>query len=168
MLKKIKFFLLTKIIFFLFSLSVFSSVPEDTISNNDLISLINKVPPPPKSINDVIKLLENSKSDVQVVEKYKQIANSKPDPNLKGAQLFEFHQRQFEALEQLGLVKELEQNCLRGIEIAKELYKELSSDAADQIYLSAETNCVNFHSVDRKSTRLNSSHSQQSRMPSSA
>ena len=152
MLKKIKFFLLTKIIFFLFSLSVFSSVPEDTISNNDLISLINKVPPPPKSINDVIKLLENSKSDVQVVEKYKQIANSKPDPNLKGAQLFEFHQRQFEALEQLGLVKELEQNCLRGIEIAKELYKELSSDAADQIYLSAETNCVNFHSVegDRK------------------
>ena len=63
MFKKLKFFLLTKVIFFLFSLSVFSSVPEDTISNNDLISLINKVPPPPKSINDVIKLLENSKTN---------------------------------------------------------------------------------------------------------
>ena len=64
-----------------------AAIPEETISNNDLVNLLNKVPPPPKSINDVIKLLENSKSDVQVVEKYKQIANSKPDPNLKGAQL---------------------------------------------------------------------------------
>ena len=150
--KKIKILSIVLIIFFNLIFNVYPNTPPDKISDKDLVSLIDKVPPPPKSINDVIKLLENSKSDVQVVEKYKQIANSKPDPNLKGVQLFEFHQRQFEALEQLGLVTELEQNCLKGIEIAKELYKELSSDAADQIYLSAETNCLNFHSVegDRK------------------
>ena len=101
--KKVKILSIVLIVFFNLIFNVNSNTPSDKISDIDLVSLIDKVPPPPKSINDVVKLLENSKSDVQVVEKYKQIANSKPDPNLKGAQLFEFHQRQFEALEQLGL-----------------------------------------------------------------
>jgi CHAT domain-containing protein len=150
---KVIYFFLTLLIFINLDFNSKANTPStDQISDKDLVALIDKVPPPPKNINDVIKLLDNSKSDIQAVEKYKQIASSKPDPSLKGVQLFEYHQRQFEALEQLGLVKELEQNCLRGIEIAKELYKELSSDAADQIYFNAETNCLNFHSIegDRK------------------
>ena len=36
------------------------------------------------------------------------------------------------------------------------------------MYLSQAPRTVGIHLVDRKSTRLNSSHSQQSRMPSSA
>ena len=93
-----------------FSTSAISNQPEKELSEKDLIALIDKVPPPPKNINDVIKLLDNSKADVQSVEKYKQIVNSTPDPNLTKAQLFEFVQRKSEALESLGLVKELEQN----------------------------------------------------------
>lgn len=150
--KKIKILSTALIVFFSLILSVHSNTPPDQTNDKDLVSLINKVPPPPKSINDVIKLLDNSKSDIQAVEKYKQIANSKPDPSLKGVQLFEHHQRQFEALEQLGWVKELEQNCHQGIEITKELAKEIYSETAGNLYLNAVVNCLNFHSVegDRK------------------
>ncbi len=117
-----------------FSTSAISNQPEKELSEKDLIALIDKVPPPPKNINDVIKLLDNSKADVQSVEKYKQIVNSTPDPNLTKAQLFEFVQRKSEALESLGLVKELEQNCLMGLEVSKELQKEK--------YLDAQINCI--------------------------
>ncbi len=123
-----------------FSTSAISNQPEKELSEKDLIALIDKVPPPPKNINDVIKLLDNSKADVQSVEKYKQIVNSIPDPNLTKAQLFEFVQRKSEALESLGLVKELEQNCLMGLEVSKELQKEK--------YWDAQVNCINFHSIE--------------------
>ena len=146
--KKIKILSTALFIFFSLILSVYSNTPPDQTNDKDLVSLINKVPPPPKSINDVIKLLDNSKADVQSVEKYKQIINSTPDPNLKGVQLFEYHQRKFEALEQLGLVKELEQNCLKGIEITQELSKDLNTDTANDLYLNAEINCLNFHSIE--------------------
>ena len=123
-----------------FSTSAISNQPEKELSEKDLIALIDKVPPPPKNINDVIKLLDNSKADVQSVEKYKQIVNSTADPNLTKAQLFEFVQRKSEALESLGLVKELEQNCLMGLEVSKELQKEK--------YWDAQVNCINFHSIE--------------------
>lgn len=150
--KKIKILSTALIVFFSLILSVYSNTPPDQTNDKDLVSLINKVPPPPKSINDVIKLLDNSKADVQSVEKYKQIINSTPDPNLKGIQLFEHHQRQFEALEQLGLVKELEQNCLKGVEIASKISSEVHYDVASNLYLNAQINCLNFHSIegDRK------------------
>jgi len=150
--KKIKILSTALFIFFNLILSAYSNTPPDQTNEKDLVSLINKVLPPPKSINDVIKLLDNSKADVESVEKYKQIINSTPDPSLKGIQLFEHHQRQFEALEQLGLVKELEQNCLKGIEIAGEISSEVHHDVASNIYLNAQINCLNFHSIegDRK------------------
>ncbi len=150
--KKIKILSTALFIFFSLILSVYSNTPPDQTNDKDLVSLINKVPPPPKSINDVIKLLDNSKADVQSVEKYKQIINSTPDPSLKGIQLFEHHQRQFEALEQLGLVKELEQNCLKGVEIASKISSEVHYDVASNLYLNAQINCLNFHSIegDRK------------------
>jgi len=150
--KKIKILSTALIVFFSLILSVYSNTPPDQTNDKDLVSLINKVPPPPKSINDVIKLLDNSKADVQSVEKYKQIINSTPDPSLKGIQLFEHHQRQFEALEQLGLVKELEQNCLKGVEIASKISSEVHYDVASNLYLNAQINCLNFHSIegDRK------------------
>jgi len=150
---KVIYFFLTLLIFINLDFNSKANTPStDQISDKDLVALIDKVPPPPKNIDDVIKLLDNSKSDIQAVEKYKQIASSKPDPSLKGVQLFEYHQRQFEALEQLGWVKELEQNCLQGIEITKELAKEIYSETADSLYLIAVINCLNFHSVegDRK------------------
>ena len=150
--KKIKILSTALIVFFSLIFNAYSNTPPDQTNDKDLVSLINKVPPPPKSINDVIKLLDNSKADVQSVEKYKQIINSTPDPSLKGIQLFEHHQRQFEALEQLGLVKELEQNCLKGVEIASKISSEVHYDVASNLYLNAQINCLNFHSIegDRK------------------
>ena len=50
-----------------------------------------------------------------------------------------------------------------------ELMSKLKENLVDGVrLLKTLTDCANPHFEDRKSTRLNSSHSQQSRMPSSA
>ncbi len=66
--------------FLILTTQLFANTPE--LTDKELLAKFDNTPSPPKNINDVIKLLDNSKADVQSVEKYKQIVNSTPDPNL--------------------------------------------------------------------------------------
>ena len=50
----------------------------------------------------------------------------------------------------------------------QQIFLEPEGIATDEIYVNGFSTCLPFEVQDRKSTRLNSSHSQQSRMPSSA
>ena len=86
---RIKYFFAYVFLILNLSFNTYANISSDNVNEKDLISLINKIPTPPKNIEDVIKLLDNTKSDLTVIEKYKQLANSNPDSNFNNNQLFQ-------------------------------------------------------------------------------
>ncbi|MEY4143756.1 MAG: hypothetical protein RLZZ173_1210, partial [Pseudomonadota bacterium] len=53
-----------------------SPSPEE----DKLLASLNKLPPPPKSINDVLKLLNASKIDLEDVKRLTALSDSEPSP----------------------------------------------------------------------------------------
>ena len=131
---RIKYFFAYVFLILNLSFNTYANISSDNVNEKDLISLINKIPTPPKNIEDVIKLLDNTKSDLTVIEKYKQLANSNPDSNFNNNQLFQYIMDKSEALINLSLVKEAEANCLSAIKIGKQV--------SDDNYFRAQTICL--------------------------
>ena len=105
-----------------------------------LLASLNKLPPPPKSINDVLKLLNASKIDLEDVKRLTALSDSEPSPGLGKQELFTFYKNRARANEQLARYKQMEADCQKELEFASSL------DEVDD----ARMTCINvaYHSGD--------------------
>jgi len=113
-----------------------SPSPEE----DKLLASLNKLPPPPKSINDVLKLLNASKIDLEDVKRLTALSDSEPSPGLGKQELFTFYKNRARANEALARYKQMEADCQKELEFAS------SVDEVDD----ARMTCINaaYHSGD--------------------
>ncbi len=88
-----------------------SDLQANTAGDNQLLSTIEKVPPPPKSINDLVKVLDSSRPELETIRKKEAIADSKPADNLDRTALYNFYKNRAKAAEELGRVQQLKRDC---------------------------------------------------------
>ena len=84
--------------------------PSPTV-DQEVLASIDKVPPPPKTINDLVKLLDAAKPDQADIQKSKDILQAAPPANATNQQLYVFYRDRARASEQLGLTKSMLDNC---------------------------------------------------------
>ena len=111
-----------------------------SLEEDKLLASLNKLPPPPKSINDVLKLLNASKIDLEDVKRLTALSDSEPSPGLGKQELFTFYKNRARANEQLARYKQMEADCQKELEFASSL------DDIDD----ARMTCINaaYHSGD--------------------
>ena len=98
---RIKLFLASLSLLSLISFSANAQNPF-SLDEDKLLASINKLPPPPKSINDVIKLLNGGKIDPEEVKRLTAIADSEPPVGVGNRELFLFYKNRTAAAEQLA------------------------------------------------------------------
>jgi len=105
-----------------------------------LLASLNKLPPPPKSIDDVVKLLDASKIDLGEIRRLTALSDSEPSPGLGRQELFTFYRNRARANEALARYKQMEADCQKELEFAS------SVDEVDD----ARMTCINaaYHSGD--------------------
>ncbi|NBV93467.1 MAG: hypothetical protein EBT29_03240, partial [Proteobacteria bacterium] len=119
--------------FLILTQHVFSNTPE--LSDKELLAKFDNTPSPPKNINDVIRLLDSTKPDLEKIKKFQELLNSNPNPNFTKNQLYIYVRDKYYAAEFLGDTKKFEELCKLIIENA-----ELTN--RDE-YLDAQMSCVN-------------------------
>ncbi len=119
--------------------ATFASNPSGA-SDKELLASIDKVPASPKTIDDLVKLLDASKPDATEVQKYKDVLVAKPPENATKEQLNAFYKERGRAAEFLGLPKLLADNCKKEIEYA-------NPDNRDQ-FLDAHNSCIQAEFLD--------------------
>lgn len=116
-------------------LLIYAPVKASQISEEQLVAKFEHVIAPPKNINDVIRLLDSSKPDLEKVRKYQELVKSSPESNFTKLQTYEYSKEKFAAVENLGLIKELDLVCKLNLESADLQNKEQ--------YLDAQMICIN-------------------------
>ena len=79
--------------------------------DQDVLASIDKVPPPPKSIDDLVKLLNASRPDAESIRKKEAVADAQPPAGLTNEQLYFFYKDRAKAAEALSRVKQLKEDC---------------------------------------------------------
>jgi hypothetical protein len=167
----------SKWLFLVFSLFVtgatLASNPSGA-SDKELLASIDKVPASPKTIDDLVKMLEAAKPDATEMQKNKEALAAKIPENASKEQLNAFFRERSRAAEFLGLPKLVFENCQKEMEYANPSNREqffdshmsciqaelLDGNMQGAIKRINEALATTFgrHLRDRKSTRLNSSH----------
>ena len=98
-----------------------------------LLASLNKLPPPPKSIDDVVKLLDASKIDLGEIRRLTALSDSEPSVGLGKQELFTFYRNRARANETLARYKQMEADCQKELEFAS------SVDEVDD----ARMTCIN-------------------------
>jgi CHAT domain-containing protein len=100
-----------------------------------LLAKFDNTPSPPKNINDVIKLLDSTKPDLEKVKKFQEILNSTPNANFTKNQLYLYARDKYFAAEFLGDTKKFEELC--------RLMRENAEPTNRDEYSDSQLNCVN-------------------------
>lgn len=87
-------------------------------SDQQILAAIDKVPRPPKSIADLIKLLDAASPDLETTKKNQQIADAQPPANGTRKELWGFYKARVKAAEELGRTKQMKADCQKEIEYA--------------------------------------------------
>ena len=95
--------------FLILTQHVFSNTPE--LSDKELLAKFDNTPSPPKNINDVIRLLDSTKPDLEKVKKFQELLNSNPNPNFTKNQLYIYARDKYFAAEFLGDIKKFNELC---------------------------------------------------------
>ena len=119
--------------FLILTQHVFSNTPE--LSDKELLAKFDNTPSPPKNINDVIKLLDSTKPDLEKVKKFQEILNSTPNANFTKNQLYLYARDKYFAAEFLGDTKKFEELC--------RLMRENAEPTNRDEYSDSQLNCVN-------------------------
>jgi CHAT domain-containing protein len=119
--------------FLILTQHVFSNTP--VLSDKELLAKFDNPPLPPKNINDVIRLLDSTKPDLEKVKKFQEILNSNSNPNFTKNQLYIYARDKYFAAEFLGDTKKFEELCKLIIENAEPTNRDE--------YLDAQMSCVN-------------------------
>ena len=101
---------------FLISACCFSALVGAQATDQQLLNSIDKVPPPPKTINDLIKVLDAAKPDLATIKKNEEMAQASPPANATREQLWTFYKDQTQALWALGITKKALETCKKTIE----------------------------------------------------
>ena len=105
-------YMLIGMIFFMHSQIVLSAT--DTISKEDLELLSSqKVVTPPRSIADIVKILDNAKIDYEVIKNNQAILDAAVPENASKSDLTLYHRRRGLAAELLGQFSLSYQECLK-------------------------------------------------------
>ena len=119
--------------FLILTQHVFSNTPE--LSDKELLAKFDNTPSPPKNINDVIRLLDSTKPDLEKVKKFQELLNSNPNTNFTKNQLYLYARDKFFAAEFLGDIKKFNELC--------KLMTENAEPANRDEYIDSQMNCVN-------------------------
>ena len=119
--------------FLILTQHVFSNTPE--LSDKELLAKFDNTPSPPKNINDVIRLLDSTKPDLEKVKKFQELLNSNPNANFTKNQLYLYARDKFFAAEFLGDVKKFNELC--------KLMTENAEPTNRDEYTDSQMNCVN-------------------------
>ncbi|MEY3950518.1 MAG: hypothetical protein RJB21_276, partial [Pseudomonadota bacterium] len=90
--------------------SVLLANPSQMV-DQEVLASIDKVPPPPKTINDLVKLLDAAKPDQADIQKSKEILQAAIPANATNSQLYVIYRDRARASEHLGLIKSMLENC---------------------------------------------------------
>ena len=93
--------------FLILTQHVFSNTPE--LSDKELLAKFDNTPSPPKNINDVIRLLDSTKPDLEKVKKFQELLNTNSNPNFTKNQLYIYARDKYYAAEFLGETKKFEE-----------------------------------------------------------
>jgi tetratricopeptide (TPR) repeat protein len=100
----------------------FVNAQSNTTPEEDkLLANLDKLSPPPKSINDILRLLEGSKIDLEAVRRLTALSDSEPSPGLGKQELFTFYKNRARANDQLARYKQMEGDCQKELEFASSL-----------------------------------------------
>ena len=80
-------------------------------NEQEILASIDKVPPPPKTIDDLVKLLDAAKPNQADIQKSKETLQAPIPANATNEQLYVFYRERARAAEQLGLTKSMLENC---------------------------------------------------------
>jgi CHAT domain-containing protein len=119
--------------FLISTTQVFANTPE--LTDKELLAKFDNTPSPPKNINDVIKLLDSTKPDLEKVKKFQEILNSTPNANFTKNQLYLYARDKFFAAEFLGDIKKFNELC--------KLMTENAELTNRDEYTDSQMNCVN-------------------------
>jgi CHAT domain-containing protein len=129
--------LILKIITFLIILCI-APVTINAQSNpspeeEKLLASLNKLPPPPKSIDDVVKLLDSLKVDPEETNRLITIANGEIPIGLSKKDSYIFYKNKVMALAKVGNYKQMEIDCKKELDFA---------DSFNEIH-DANMSCIN-------------------------
>jgi CHAT domain-containing protein len=88
------------------------------LTDQQLLAAIDRVPAPPKTVDDLIKALDAAKPNIEVIQKNTEIADSQPSEGLSQLELWNFYRRRVAAAEELGRIQQMKADCLKTIEFA--------------------------------------------------
>jgi len=108
--------------------ATFASNPSGA-SDKELLASIDKVPASPKTIDDLIKMLDAAKPDASETQKNKEALAAKIPENATKEQLHAFYRERSRAAEFLGLPKLAFENCQKEMEYANSSNREQFFDA---------------------------------------
>lgn len=86
------------------------------LTDQQLLASIDKIPAPPKTISDLVKLLDASRPDVSVIKKNQELVNSKPPEGASQEQLWAFYKARAKAADELGMISLMAEDCKKEIE----------------------------------------------------
>jgi CHAT domain-containing protein len=121
-------------------LAIFVASNPSGASDKELLASIDKVPASPKTIDDLVKLLDAAKPDASEIQKHKDSLAAKVPENATKEQLNAFYRERGRAAEFLGLPKLLAENCKKELEYA-------NPDNRDQ-FLDAHNSCIQAEFLD--------------------
>lgn len=99
------------------------------VTDKELLASIDKVPASPKTIDDLVKLLDAAKPDATVMQKNKETLAAKIPENASKEQLNALYRERSLAAEFLGLPKLVFENCQKEMEYANPSNREQFFDS---------------------------------------
>ena len=117
------------LVFALFLSGVTVASNPSGASDKELLASIDRVPASPKTIDDLVKLLDAAKPDASEIQKHKDSLAAKVPENATKEQLNAFYRERSRAAEFLGLPKLVFENCQKEMEYANPSIREQYFDA---------------------------------------
>lgn len=118
-----------RIVFGFLALFVAPWIQANEPTDQQLLASIDKVPRPPKSVADLIKLLDASSPDFETTKKNQQIADAQPPADATRKELWAFYKARVRAAEELGRIKQMKADCQKEIEYVDPSDRNAVNDA---------------------------------------
>jgi len=107
---------------FTFGLIALPVVPQNAPAapavDQQVLAAIDRVPAPPKTIDDLVRALDAAKPDIEVIRKNQELADSQPPEGLGRLELWNYYRSRVWAAEALGRTQQMKEDCQKTIEFA--------------------------------------------------
>ncbi|MEY3633504.1 MAG: hypothetical protein RI937_1702, partial [Pseudomonadota bacterium] len=97
---------------------VSQNAPAAPAVDQQVLAAIDRVPAPPKTIDDLVRALDAAKPDIEVIRKNQELADSQPPEGLGRLELWNYYRSRVWAAEALGRTQQMKEDCQKTIEFA--------------------------------------------------